>query len=248
MNHTPILEIDDLQKTVLENEQRRYLFTNVSAKIEEPTIVALIGASGQGKSTLLRVIGMLDAADHGTIRYRNTLADDYAPRHWRMKVSYVAQQPAMLDGSVDDNLRLVSRLHRQAFDDKLAHKLMEAVGLGAMDRSKRAADLSGGEKQRIALIRTLLLKPEVLLLDEITAALDPQSKEAVEQLLLDWHKREAATMLWVTHDREQARHTSQRVWLMAEHTLQQQADTTRFFENTASGSDGGLAYSNAGEG
>ncbi|TDF99830.1 ABC transporter ATP-binding protein [Paenibacillus piri] len=205
------------------------LFEGVTAAVTEPAVIAVLGVSGQGKSTLLRIIGLLDVPDEGTIRYRGKLAGDGPPHAWRMKVSYVAQHSVMLPGSVEDNLRKVSFLHRQPFDRKLAAELMDKTGLGGMDWSKRAADLSGGEKQRVALVRSLLLKPEVLLLDEITASLDLRSRQAVQELLTEWHRKEAGTLIWVTHDLEQARQTSSRVWFMAQHTLLEQSDSVSFF-------------------
>jgi len=167
-----------------------------------------IRRSGQGKSTLLRIIGMLDTADKGTVRFWGKHSSDWRPQDWRKKVSYVAQHAVMLPGSIEDNLRKVSFLHRQPFDRRLAAELMEKAGLSSIDWSKQAAQLSGGEKQRIALIRSLLLKPEVLLLDEITASLDVPSKLAVQEMLREWQYKTESTLLWVTHDVDQAKQMS----------------------------------------
>jgi putative ABC transport system ATP-binding protein len=229
-----LLDIVHLKKHIYQKENR-LLFSGINVQIKDPCIISVIGASGQGKSTLLRIIGMLDSADEGTIRYRNRLSSEWAPYDWRSKVCYVAQQAAMLPGSVEDNLRTVSRLHKKELDTSLAKQLLHAVKLEELDWSKRATDLSGGEKQRLALVRSLLLRPEVLLLDEVTASLDLQSKQAVEQLLLDWHSREGVTLIWVTHDLEQARHTSSHVWFMADNTLYENSPTETFFECPTTG-------------
>ncbi|MDF2961849.1 MAG: transporter [Paenibacillus sp.] len=228
MSQSGILELHGLQKTIIQ-EEKKLLFERISATVTEPSIIAVLGVSGQGKSTLLRIIGLLDTADGGCVRYRGRPSKEWRPQEWRMKVSYVAQQSVMLPGSVEDNLRAVSLLHRQPFDNQLALELMEKVGLDATDWKKQAADLSGGEKQRVALVRSMLLRPEILLLDEITASLDLHSKQAVQELLLDWHRKEEGTLIWVTHDLEQARETSSRVWFMGEHTLLEQNDTDVFF-------------------
>jgi putative ABC transport system ATP-binding protein len=227
-----LLHIEQLKK-YLHQKERRLLFADVSVQIHEPCIISVLGASGQGKSTLLRIIGRLDAADEGAIRYRDRLSNEWQPQIWRSKVCYVAQQAVMLPGSVEDNLRAVSSLQKQPFDKEWAKQLLQAVGLESLDWSKRAADLSGGEKQRLALVRSILLRPEVMLLDEITASLDVQSKQAVEQLLLDWHSKEGVTLIWVTHDLEQARQTSSQVWFMAEGTLHEDSPTDAFFERPA---------------
>ncbi|MEB3090083.1 ATP-binding cassette domain-containing protein, partial [Parvimonas sp. M20] len=85
------------------------------------------------------------------------------------------------------------------FDQQLARALFEQLHLEQVEWSKPAQQLSGGEKQRVALVRTLLLRPAVLLLDEVTASLDTRSKLATEQLLVDLHKQTGTTILWVTH-------------------------------------------------
>ncbi|WP_091169357.1 ATP-binding cassette domain-containing protein [Paenibacillus sp. 1_12] len=224
-----ILQIYQLRKHIQQKEQR-VLFDDFTAQIDEPAIISVLGASGQGKSTLLRIIGMLDTADKGTVCYRGKLSNEWQPNMWRNKVSYVAQQAVMLPGSVEENLRTVSRLQKQSFDRILALRLLEAVQLDNLDWSKRAEDLSGGEKQRLALVRSMLLRPEIFLVDEITASLDVRSKQAVEELLLDWHRRDGSTFIWVTHDLDQARHTSSQVWFMAENRLCENSPTSAFFE------------------
>jgi putative ABC transport system ATP-binding protein len=150
-----------------------------------------------------------------------------------MAVSYVAQQAVMLPGSIDDNLRTVSRLHGMPYDSFLAAQLVEQLGLDYLDLSKKAADCSGGEKQRIALIRSLLLRPRILLLDEITASLDMNSSQKVEALLLKWHQEEGTSYLWVTHDLEQARRISSRTWIVSRGGLQDHRSDILFKEPVA---------------
>ncbi|MCP3772169.1 ATP-binding cassette domain-containing protein [Paenibacillus sp. MZ04-78.2] len=205
------------------------LFSGMTAELEEGGMVALLGASGQGKSTLLRILAWLDAADEGELRLGGKPASAWKPQEWRTKVAYVAQQAVMLPGTVEDNLCTVSRLHRRPFDRALAARCMEALGLGGMAWSKPAGELSGGEKQRLALVRSLLLRPDVLLLDEVTASLDPHSRTATERLLREWNEREGTAQLWVTHDLEQARSVSRSVWFMAEGTLLENRETQDFF-------------------
>lgn len=224
------LEIRELRKNIVQQEETRCLFSGVSAQIMEPSMIALLGLSGQGKSTLLRIIGMLDAADEGTVLYEGRSSTEWSPQVWRQKLCYVAQHAVMLEGTVEHNLRTVSLLHRRPFDQTLAKQLLCDVGLDDLDWNKKASDLSGGEKQRVALVRSLLLQPQMLLLDEITASLDLHSKQAVEQMLKAWHNKEETSMIWVTHDLEQARLNSHQVWFMAEHTLLENNATKAFFE------------------
>jgi len=223
-----LLEMDNLAKSFA-GEDRITLFTEVTAAVEERTAVALIGASGQGKSTLLRILGRLDAPDSGTLRFHGRPATEWTPLEWRKRIAYVAQQAVMLPGTVEDNLRAVSRLHQLPFEDELAGKLMDELGLSDISRAKDASALSGGQKQRLALIRTLLLKPEILLLDEVTSSLDGESKKLVEEALAAWRHERGTALVWVTHDLEQARLCSERVWHMAGQTLQEDMPTDSYF-------------------
>ncbi|CAG7627266.1 ATP-binding cassette domain-containing protein [Paenibacillus allorhizosphaerae] len=225
---TALLTLHELSKRRYDAPDR-YLFQGVSADLAQGQRTALIGISGQGKSTLLRIMARLDTADGGDILYRGTSFSRWKPNDWRKQVCYVAQQPVMLPGSVEDNLQTVSRLNGTPFDRELAGRCMEALGLASTYWAKPASELSGGEKQRVALVRSLLLRPAVLLLDEVTASLDPGSKKAVEQLLNDWSQREGTANLWITHDLEQVKQASDRVWFMAEGRLLEQEDTQAFF-------------------
>ncbi|HTG67810.1 MAG TPA: ATP-binding cassette domain-containing protein [Candidatus Udaeobacter sp.] len=225
----PILQLHNLQKNRNDLESRP-LFANVSAEVAEPAIIALLGVSGQGKSTLLRMLAALENIDEGDVRLHNVSQRETDPRAWRMKVCYVAQQSVMLHGSIEQNLKTVSQLHRIPYDVKLVQHLLPRLGLDHLDMGKNADQLSGGEKQRVSLLRSLLLHPEVLLLDEITASLDRGSKEMVEQVLKEWHHQEGTTMIWVTHDIVQARQMSRTVWFMGEGTLLENSATASFFE------------------
>lgn len=211
-----------------------WLFRHFSASVTEPEIVGILGKSGQGKSTLLRILGRLDKASQGSIRLQNKDLSLWEPEAWRMTMSYVAQQPVMLPGTVGDNLRITSVLHQLPFDEKLAKDYMEQLALEHLDWDKSAAKLSGGEKQRLALIRSLLLRPQVLLLDEVTSSLDMISKQAAERLLIDLHTRTGTTLLWITHDLEEARTACNRIWFMANGQLEEDSPSQSFFRSPQS--------------
>ncbi|MET3288285.1 UNVERIFIED_CONTAM: putative ABC transport system ATP-binding protein [Brevibacillus sp. OAP136] len=206
------------------------LFSGITASVRQGERIALIGTSGQGKSTLLRVLSQLDLHDGGWIALHQRSSEESDAREWRKQVCYVAQQAVMLPGSIEDNLRTASRLHGQPYDDELVGRLMGCLGLEHLDISKRAADLSGGEKQRVSLIRSMLLGSELLLLDEITASLDKNSARKVEETLDEWHQTRGTASIWVTHDQEQAQRVSDRTWFMANGTLAEDAPTAAFFE------------------
>lgn len=207
------------------------LFSGVSAEWTKPEKIALIGPSGQGKSTLLRIMALLDQPDEGDLLLNGVSFRDTDPRLWRMAVAYVSQQAVMLPGSINDNLYTVSRLHNFPYDPTLASQLMAQVGLDHLDLNKQARACSGGEKQRISLVRTLLMRPSILLLDEITASLDVNSTQKVEELLAQWHAQEGTSLIWVTHDLEQARRSSDRLWFMEDRTMREY-NTAEFFQHS----------------
>lgn len=223
-----LLEIDGLGKQ-MNPPSGPWLFRDIRTTITEPATIGILGKSGQGKSTLLRILGRLTAPDHGAVRLNGKEMRQWSPEAWRMKMSYVAQQPVMLPGSVEDNLRAASFLHQRPFEQMQAEKWLEQLGLASLDWKKPAHQLSGGEKQRLALVRTLLLRPAVLLLDEATASLDAVSKQAAQHLLAELHEQTGTTLLWVTHDLDEARIACKRIWFMANGELQADTSTEVFF-------------------
>ena len=231
---TALFEIKNLTKNywdIKEATIRPHLFSNITTVLHKQERITLLGASGQGKSTLLRILALLESADDGEILLNGTSFKTIDSRIWRMKVCYVAQQSVMLPGTIEENLKTVSKLHGIPFEEDYARKLMKQVGLDYIEWGKQAMDLSGGEKQRVALVRSILLRPAVLLLDEITASLDHKSKESVEQMLIQLNIEEGISFIWVTHDIEQAKKVSDRVWLMEDGKLVKDLESKKFFED-----------------
>ncbi|MBO9607454.1 MAG: ATP-binding cassette domain-containing protein [Paenibacillaceae bacterium] len=211
------------------NASAPFLFSRISATVRRSERIALIGKSGQGKSTLLRTLARFHTPDDGDMAWERTSFRQIDPRLWRQHICYLAQHPVMLPGSVEDNLRTVSRLHGSAYDLALAGRLLRAAGLGELNVKATAGELSGGEKQRVALIRSLMLRPTVLLLDEVTSSLDALSTRAVEQLLQQWHEQEGTALVWVTHAAEQAERACDRIWFMSGGTISEDATASDFF-------------------
>ena len=236
-NMKALLELKNVTKLhweIKEDQNHHYLFSHITTTLHQEERIALLGRSGQGKSTLLRALALLEAIDNGEIFFQGLASKNADSRVWRKNIVYVAQQSVMLPGTILENLMTVSKLHNRAFDEKFAQKLMHNVGLANIDLGKQATDMSGGEKQRVALVRSLLLRPSVLLLDEITASLDQQSKEYVEELLVELHKEEGISFIWVTHDTEQAKKISERIWYMKDGNLAIDSKTEDFFGNRES--------------
>ncbi|MEK3980557.1 ATP-binding cassette domain-containing protein [Psychrobacillus sp. FSL K6-2836] len=230
----PLFEVKQLTKKHWDAQVKRELFSDINTTIDRPERIALLGKSGQGKSTLLRILAKLDSVDSGEVYFNGQLMNDVDSRTWRMNICYVAQQAIMLPGTIKDNLMTSSKIHNRPFEEDFARQLIKEVGLDELDWEKQAGDLSGGEKQRIALVRSLLLQPKILLLDEITASLDQQSKEVVEQLLIKLHQKEEIAFIWVTHDTEQAKNISERIWYMEDGKLASDLKTSEFFGDQAS--------------
>lgn len=192
--------------------------------------VVISGPSGSGKSVLLRALALLDPGDGGQVLWHGRTVDRHAIPRYRRSVAYVRQRPALVEGSVEDNLRYPYSLHvyRDArFDREHAAQLMRAAGKNEDFLGKRAADLSGGEAQVTALIRVLQLHPEALLLDEPTASLDPESARAIEALVTDWFEadRSSRASIWVSHDPAQGERVGQRRLTMRAGTLTAQPET-----------------------
>ena len=171
--------------------------------------VAVSGNSGSGKSVLLRLLALLDAPSTGEVRWMNSAIAAQSIPHYRSCVCYLAQRPALVEGSVMDNLQMPFRLkslrHRR-LDSRVLDELLGQAEKPQGFLDKLATDLSGGEAQLVALIRVLLLEPQVILFDEPTSALDPRSAAAVERLVMNWFNtaRHSRAYIWVSHDREQA--------------------------------------------
>ena len=171
----------------------------------------VIGPSGAGKSTLLRLLNRLAEPEAGSVRYRERDVRELDPLALRREVGLVPQLPALLDGSVADNLRFAARRTGRAAD---VSRLLELSGLDPGFGERDARRLSVGEGQRVMLARALALEPRVLLLDEPTAALDPAARSAVERTLLDLRTRLDLSLVLVSHDAAQARRLADwGVWL-----------------------------------
>ena len=177
--------------------------------------VVITGPSGSGKSVLLRALALLDPLDGGQVLWHGRAIERRAIAHYRRSVAYVRQRPALVEGTVYDNLRYPYSLRAYCdtrFDRDRVLGLLIAAGRDEAFLDKRASDLSGGEAQIAALVRVLQLEPEALLLDEPTASLDPHAARAVETLVKAWFEtdRSARASVWVSHDLAQAARVGQR--------------------------------------
>jgi UDP-glucose/iron transport system ATP-binding protein len=167
-----------------------------------PGASAVVGPSGCGKSTLLRLLNRLADPDSGSVSYRGRRLSEYGVLGLRREVCLVPQLPALLEGTVADNIDFAARLADGEAD---TGRLLGLAGLDPSFAERDAAKLSVGEQQRVMLARTLALEPSVLLLDEPTSALDEATRDSVEATLLDLRARLGLSLVLVTHDLAQAK-------------------------------------------
>ena len=208
---TPVLEAEGLVKRFGDNQ----VLGGVDLAVAEHEVVVLIGASGSGKSTLLRCVSLLEPLDDGTVRLDGEEVTD--PRadadRLRSRFGVVFQAFNLFPHlSVLQNVTLAPRVvHGVSRDEaeERAMRLLERVGLG--DRAREYPDrLSGGQQQRVAIVRALANEPRMLLLDEVTSALDPELVGEVLRLVREL-KEQGTTILMATHEMAFARQVADRV-------------------------------------
>ncbi|MBM7839157.1 putative ABC transport system ATP-binding protein [Alkalihalobacillus xiaoxiensis] len=182
-------------------------------------ITAIVGPSGAGKTTLFRLCNGMRSIDSGQILIDQKPIDAFEPTALRKKVGVVLQQATMLSGTVHENVALPLTLTGKALPQANAEQSLKEVGLEKELLTRKSKDLSGGQKQKLSIARTLLNQPEVLLLDEITSSLDRVSQHDIEQLIQMINRTYGTTIIWITHNLEQARQIGQDVWVMMDGQL-----------------------------
>lgn len=186
------------------------ILKGVDLSVRQGELVTILGPSGSGKTTLLRVLADLISPTTGEVMYKSKPVGDYEPIDYRTAVRYVPQAAELFAGTVRDNLAFVYQIHKQPYDETAVVSVLDDFGISEKYLDKSSAKLSGGEKQRIALARSLLFMPAVLLLDEPTSALDKKNLRGAEDVLLRYNKA-GVTMVWVTHNESQSGRVASRV-------------------------------------
>jgi putative ABC transport system ATP-binding protein len=185
----------------------RLVLDQITTRIPAAGITVVSGPSGAGKTTLLRLCNRLEVPDAGIICYRGQPLDELDPLELRRRVGMVFQRPTPFPGTVADNLAV-------ARPDASTGELSTALERVALDPGllgQEARTLSGGELQRMCLARTLVTRPETLLLDEPTSALDAQPKRVFEATARHL-AAQGITIIWVTHDDAQAARVADRIY------------------------------------
>lgn len=227
-----ILKTEQLNKSY---ENGLKVLNDITFSLKKGEVVVIIGPSGCGKSTFLRCLNMLEPVDSGTIRFKERVIDraNKDVYELRQKIGMVFQSYDLFPHlTILDNILLApTKVQKREKSEvkKEAEELLKRVGLS--DKTNvYPRQLSGGQKQRVAIVRALMMHPEILLLDEITAALDPEMVREVLQVVLEL-AREGMTMVIVTHEMEFAKAVADRVLFMDQGVVVEEGSPEEFFNS-----------------
>lgn len=195
-----ILNIINLQY----ESENTSIINGINLSIKGGECISIIGASGSGKSTLLKLCADLLPLTKGTIEFKGKDYKEYNPILLRRKISYCVQLPYLFGATVYDNLTFPFLIRKEPINKERIFELLKRFNLEEGILQKEVNSLSGGEKQRVALARSLMYVPEILLLDEATASLDPESSLLVEKYIKELNDG-GVTVLWITHNLEQSK-------------------------------------------
>lgn len=193
-----IFELDNLGLVSPE----KMILEGISLSIKEGEHLTITGPSGSGKSSLLKLLAALVSPSSGLLFYQGQDLGELDPVAYRREVSYCFQQPVLFGQTVRDNVAFPFEIRQIHFDQERVLTALARLDLGPEFLDKPIKDLSGGEKQRVALVRNLLFEPKVLLLDEVSSGLDEKTKILLRTFLKDLHQ-EGVTLIEVTHDQQE---------------------------------------------
>ncbi len=208
----------------------RFVLSLDEMQIQRGEILALVGPSGAGKSTLLRLLNFLESPVSGAITFDGTAVNGNLPLATRRRVTTVFQKPALLRRSVAANIGYGLGLRGEKISPELLDYWLTRLGLQEL-RNQKASKLSAGEAQRAALARALVIRPDVLLLDEPTANLDPYNVDLIENIVREENHKNNTTVVLVTHNVFQAKRLAHRTALLMGGKLVELSETADFFEN-----------------
>jgi lipoprotein-releasing system ATP-binding protein len=209
-----MLSIKGISKSFI---QRGLVLDNLSLEVEEGETVAIMGPSGSGKTTLMNIIGLLDKPDTGEILFKgvtiSNFSEDESADYRNLNIGFVFQEHLLLPYlTVSENIHLplLASTHSQddlSLREKYLNELMKKTGIYDL-KDKYPFRISGGESQRVALVRALTNKPSILLADEPTGSLDAKNAENLGELLLDMNREFGITVILATHSSDLAKKMS----------------------------------------
>ncbi len=226
----PAIELSHLNKVkpVLLGDTLTELevINDLSLVIPKGEVLALIGPSGSGKSTLLRMINRMEEPTSGSILLYGSDIQNMNVRELRRRVGMVSQTPALLPGTVGENITYGPKLRGEPCD---AAHFLDLVGLDEDLLQRPASALSIGQQQRMSIARALANNPEVLLLDEPTSALDQTAAHNIIHLISNLSHKLALTVIMVTHVMEHAKAVATRISLLVHGSLVEESEAYKFF-------------------
>ncbi len=228
-----MIEFREIQKKYGQEE----VIKEHSFKIEDGELFVLVGQSGSGKTTTLKMINRLVEADSGSIFIDGKDITSMPLRKLRLDIGYVLQSIALFPNlTVRENIELIPEMKKwqAAKRHKESDELLEKVGLEALKYKDRyPRELSGGEQQRVGILRAIIAQPKILLMDEPFSALDPISRKSLQMLTKSLHKEFNMTIVFVTHDMSEALDIADRICVMKEGEILQIASPKDIRENPA---------------
>jgi len=220
-----ILECKNI--SLIKNNHR--ILHNISLQIESGDRIGVLGPSGSGKSSLFRLLNLLMSPTQGQILYKDKDLQTYPPTQLRRNIGYVLQKPYLFGTTVQENLFYPYHLLGHTPDLREINTYLAQVQLATNTVEKKNTALSGGEQQRIALIRSLLMKPYILLLDEVTASLDEENTLLIEALIAHEQRLQQLTLLFITHNSGQAQRLAHKILYLEAGRIHSYCNATVFF-------------------
>ncbi|MFC2056292.1 ABC transporter ATP-binding protein [Chloroflexota bacterium] len=219
----PLIETLNLYQRLDEQDTLR----NINLNVERSEVFTLIGPTGAGKTTLLRLINLLDLPTSGKIYFdgMNTAESTKLRLEMRRRMAFVFQKPVVFDMSVYDNIACGLRWRKES-KSNISQKVDSILDMVTLSdyKNRNARTLSGGEVQRVAIARAIVSEPELLLLDEPSANLDPVSASKVEKLITDIIHRYNTAIIITTHDMSQGQRLADRVGVLLNGEILQSGD------------------------
>ena len=205
------------EKVSKEYQENKPVVSNVSFEIQDNEFFVFIGPSGSGKTTTLKMINRLIPLTTGYIRIDGKMISEYKLNELRWNIGYVLQQIALFPHmTIEENITIVPEMKKWP-KEKMANRVTELLASVGLDpenyRNRKPAELSGGEQQRIGIVRALAADPDIILMDEPFSALDPISRNSLQQDLLHMKKTLNKTIVFVTHDINEALTLGDRICL-----------------------------------
>ncbi len=229
-----MIQFDNVSK---QYDNGQFAVKSLNLEIAKGEFFVIIGPSGCGKTTLLKMINRLIHLTDGTIRIEGKRISDYNLHELRWNIGYVLQQIALFPHmTIEENIAVVPELKKWK-PEKIQHRVRELLNMVGLDadnyRQRKPNELSGGEQQRVGVIRALAADPEVILMDEPFSALDPISRTKLQDDLLKLQRTIRKTIVFVSHDMQEALKLGDRICVMKDGEIVQLGTPQEIIEHPA---------------